>query len=202
MNEFDVEARALSREVGALAQDLRRALAAVAGGPFSAARDFRFTNSTRQVREWLGRCATLLHEAHPNYPALYSELNGFDINPDRWFVSLMAWTRPIPQDASPLDWDGHAVDLHYREDLTLTGAQAMQDAFEWWSPVAERQETTAEVDRACALAQWLVWSEWLVLLHDAWADGPISGIGVPLVATAHDFEISVRFEPQEWSVRR
>jgi len=161
-------------------------------GHLSEARDFTFTNGTARVREWLADCAALLHERCPDYPVLYSETNGFDINTDRWTVAMAAWTEYIPADAEPYSWGGSDVDLPYEEDLTLAGGEAMQRAFEWYGQQEHRSDVARNDE---ALAQWLVWADWLKLLQAAWNEGPVPGVRVPLIATAHDFDVFLRLEP-------
>lgn len=194
--EFRVVDFVARGEVDQLADALRTELAR-GNSAFSAACGFEFMNTVDEVRAWLERCARLLQQELPDYPGLYSEMNGFDINPDRWFASLFAWTHPIPRGVHPDEWEGGDVNLHFREDLTLLGAEAMQDAF-LRSTFRQEAETTDQELRDFALAQWLVWSEWLSLLSRAWQAGPILGIDVPLVATAHDFDVVLRLEPSQW----
>lgn len=194
-NEFDIQGHAERLTLAALASSLESALAESGSSPFAAAADFRFTNSADEVREWLGRCAAMLTDQYGAYKSLYSEINGFDINYDRWFASLMAAEEFIPADAEAEDWAEAEWILHYREDLTLTGSDEMQNAFRWRHSELRDQKLDAAAAREEALAQWLVWARWLDVLHQAWTVGPIPGVGVALTATAHGFETLIRLEP-------
>ncbi|NKY40266.1 hypothetical protein [Cellulomonas septica] len=151
-----------------------------------------FTNRPDEVRRWLQRCATLLTESEGEYPALYTEMNGYTINPDHWFASLEAWSSPI-DDFDSMD-DGPAdIPLHYREDLTLRGWASMQGSFERY--VGEHAPRAAEVDAARDVADLLVHVSFLRLIRDAWLAGPIDGISVPLAVTTHDSELGIVLQP-------
>ena len=63
----------------------------------------------------------------------------------------------------------------------------MQDAFQQWRSMPK----SPTVDREVALAQWLVWAKWLVLFQAAWLEGPVPLVRVPIVATAHDFDVAL-----------
>ncbi|QHT55321.1 hypothetical protein GXP71_03950 [Cellulomonas sp. H30R-01] len=151
-----------------------------------------FTNPSDEVRRWLQRCAALLTESEGEYPALYTEMNGYTINPDHWSASLEAWSSPI-DDFDSLD-DGPAdIPLHYREDLTLRGWASMQGSFERY--VGEHAPRSAEVDAARDIADLLVHVSFLRLIRDAWLAGPIDGISVPLAVTTHDSELGIVLQP-------
>lgn len=157
-----------------------------------AARD-GFTNSPDEVRRWLQRCAGLLTESEGEYPALYTEMNGYTINPDHWWAGLEAWSSPI-DDFETLD-DGPAdIPLHYRENLTLRGWASMQGSFERYYG-GEHAPRSAEVEAAINIADLLVHVAFLRLIRDAWLVGPIDGISVPLAVTTHDSELGIVLQP-------
>src|SRR5690349_13156117 len=62
---------------------------------FASAARGGFTTTTSQVREWLALSAGLhLHRDGP-FPALYVEMNEFDINPGSWWAMAEAWASPL-----------------------------------------------------------------------------------------------------------
>lgn len=153
-----------------------------------------FTNSPDEVRRWLQRCAGLLTTLGGEYPALYTEMNGYTLNTDHWSAALEAWSAPI-DDFEALD-DGPAdVPLHYREDLTLRGWASMQGSFERY--VGEHAPRSADVETATSVAELLVHVAFLRLVRDAWLAGPIEGISVPLAVTTHDSELGIVLQPVE-----
>ena len=182
-DEFGIQDHAVA---GDLTPVLARLSDELAHGstPFASARAFDFTTSTGEIREWLALCAGVIAERYPEYPGLYTEMNGFDINTDRWFASLDPLETAPTLD--PETWDAMDV-VPFPPVLELAGAEAMQDAFhQWWS-----MPKSPTVDREVALAQWLVWAKWLVLFQAAWLEGPVPLVRVPIVATAHDFDVAL-----------
>jgi hypothetical protein len=149
---------------------------------------FDFTTSTGEIRQWLSRCAGLIDERYPVYPGLYTEMNGFDINTDRWFASLDPLAAAPGLD--PHTWEAMDV-VPFPPVLVLTGADAMQDAFRRWPSMPK----SPIVDREVALAQRLVWAKWLVLFQAAWLEGPVPQVRVPIIATAHDFDVALLLAP-------
>jgi len=185
--EFKIQGHAAA---GDLAPVVKRLTEELAGGatPFADAREFEFTTSTAEIRQWLSHSARMLSDTHPPYPGLYMEMNSFDINTDEWSASVVAMSE-APDPTSewwPLD------DLPpLAPDLVLSGSEAMQDAFHQWRSMTD----TPQVAREVALAQWLVWAKWLMLLQSAWREGPLAEVRVPVVATAHDFVVALFLVP-------
>jgi hypothetical protein len=144
---------------------------------FAAAAAGGFGTTVEEVRAWLERCAALLAEEYDDIPAFYTEMNGFEINTDRWVASLEAWSAPITSfddlDDGPMDFP-----LHYDHDLVLTGWESMQAAF------AGSPDSPAADD-----AILLVNAVYLRLVRDALRAGPIPGLTVPVAVTTHATEI-------------
>jgi hypothetical protein len=157
-----------------------------------AARD-GFTNKPDGVRRWLQRCAGLLTESEGEYPALYTEMNGYTLNPDHWWAGLEAWSSPIEDFETMRGWPAD-IPLHYRENLTLRGWASMQGSFERYSG-GDHASMSAEVEAAINIADLLVHVAFLRLIRDAWLAGPIDGISVPLAVTTHDSELGIVLQP-------
>jgi hypothetical protein len=64
-------------------QTVAQALSALPRSPFHCILDLVITNAEREVADYFG---TFLREEAPpgRVGAVYTEMNGFDINPDRW----------------------------------------------------------------------------------------------------------------------
>lgn len=189
----DVERWVRSGDLDGARERLAEMLDATGVEGFTRAARGGFTNPPEEVRHWLARCAGLLTEREGEYAALYTEMNGFTINPDHWCAGLEAWLVPI-DDFETLDDGGEAdIPLPYREDLTLRGWASMQGAFERHS--GKDAPWSAEVEAAWNIADLLVHVTFLRLIRDAWLVGPIDGISVPLAVTTHDSELGIVLKP-------
>jgi len=120
--------------------------------------------------------------------AVYLEMNGFDINPDRWYFDSFGYTRygADPQVEWLCEWQSPDW-----PQLTLKGLEPVQADFEWYH--AEEIWKDKEYERAYELAVLLVMAKFVSLVQSALAAGPRSK-PVPVLATAHDFDIVGRFE--------
>ena len=189
----DVERWVKAGDLDGARQRLADMLHATGVDGFTRAARGGFSNPPDEVRRWLQRCAGLLTEREGEYAALYTEMNGYTINPDHWSAGLEAWSVPI-DDFETLDDSGQAdFPLHYREDLTLRGWASMQASFERY--VGEHAPRSEEVAAARAIADLLVHVAFLRLIRDAWMAGPIVGVSVPLAVTTHDSTLGIVLQP-------
>ena len=166
--------------------------------PFRAARTAAFDISPVSVNSWLREMAAELAE-QIDLRFIYVEMNGFSINPDRWFCDAFGFREAL-EVTSPLDdpegeWFERLADyeaeLPWQRALTLTGMEPMQRAFEWWY---KEDEHDKQLDRSNELADWLVQCRFLALMRDAVAAGTLSP-SVPVAAATHDSELVLRFDP-------
>jgi hypothetical protein len=121
--------------------------------------------------------------------AVYLEMNGFDINPDRWYFDAFGYTTygADPEDLEWLsDWDSPDC-----PQVTLKGLEAVQADFEWYH--AKQIWKDKKFEQSYELAVLLVMCKYVSLIQSALASGPRSK-PVPVLATAHDFDILGRFE--------
>jgi hypothetical protein len=116
-------------------------------------------------------------------------MNGFDINPDRWYFDTFGYTK-YSADANDLDWLCEWQSSEWPQ-VTLTGLEPVQKDFEWYH--AKHIWENKEFERAHELAVLLVMCKFVSLIERALASGPRSK-AIPVLATAHDFEILGRFE--------
>lgn len=182
--EDQVRAWADAGELELAHQELRARVVASGSTPFVRAAAGGFSTSVDEVRAWLARCASLLAAMYDDIPAFYTEMNGFEINTDRWTASLEAWDGPLTT-FGDLGEDGPKdFPLHYEHDLHLRGWESMQEA------MRDHAEDPAFLD-----AVFLVNISYLRLVRDALGAGPIDGITVPVAVTTHATEIGFVVDP-------
>lgn len=123
--------------------------------------------------------------------AVYLEMNGFDVNYKRWFFDFFAFDRYLKY-ATDLDW---LCDWQSEEwpEITLTGLEKVQEDFEWYHENQIHKES--RFDSAHEAAALLVMCKFVRLIADAIRSGSLIK-PVPVLATAHDFEIIGKFEPE------
>ena|SRR5262245_10026341 len=119
----------------------------------------------------------------------YTEMNGFDINPDRWFFDVFAYE----QYGGHNDYDWLSDwQSHYYPDMTLTGLEALQEVY------ADDASGAVELNDARSLAGLLVVIKFQDLICRAAPH--IRELQFSLLATAHDYDFI--FEVRRDSVRR
>jgi hypothetical protein len=120
--------------------------------------------------------------------AVYLEMNGFDINYDRWYFDCFGYAQygADPEDLEWLcDWQsGEWPDVH------LTGLEAVQADFQWYDETEACKDSANE--RTCEIATLLVMVRFTELVQAALRAGPLAR-SVPVLATAHDFDIVARY---------
>lgn len=131
-----------------------------------------------------------LCETHFAIEAVYLEMNGFDINPDRWYFDSSGYTS-YGSDPDDLEWLC-TWESPLSPEVTLTGLEAVQADFEWYhtNEVYNDHRFTPAYDAAVLL----VMCKFASLVKSGLTSGPLSK-AIPILATAHDFDIVGRFEP-------
>ena len=123
--------------------------------------------------------------------AVYLEMNGFDANYDRWYFDSFAYTT-YGEDPDDLQWlcDWASPDW---PQLTLTGLERVQADFRWYmeNRIYDRKTHNAVKE----LAVLLVMVRFAQLVESAIEAGNLAK-RVPVLATAHDFDIVARFVPR------
>src|SRR5262249_39046091 len=120
--------------------------------------------------------------------AVYLEMNGFDINPDRWYFDFFGYTK-YGADPQNLEWLCEWKSPHWPQ-VTLRGLEAVQTDFDWYH--AEEIWEDKRLERAYDLAVLLVMCKFVSLIESTLAAGPRSR-PIPVLATAHEFDIVARF---------
>jgi hypothetical protein len=147
-----------------------------------------FSNSPRSILSAINKFINACSKQFA-LKAVYLEMNGFDINPDRWYFDSFGYATygADPQDLEWLcEWQSPAW-----PQVTLKGFAPVQKDFEWYH--ANEVWEDKKYERAYDLAVLLVMCKYVSLIELALAAGPRSK-PIPVLATAHDFDVLGRFE--------
>jgi hypothetical protein len=116
--------------------------------------------------------------------AIYTEMNGFDINPDRWYCDLFGYET----DGGVDDYDWLSDwQTDYFTDYTITGLEDLQAVY-----ASDAFHEEQYHDAAC-LAGLVVVVKFQRLMQ--LASNSIKQLRVPLYATAHDYDYIARIVP-------
>jgi len=116
--------------------------------------------------------------------AIYIEMNGFDINYDRWYFDYFAFDN-YSNDTEDLDWlcDWASDDW---TPTTITGLESAQKVFEWYHE-NEIWKSRPDVKSTYEMAMLLIMCKFILFITTS-ASSESSSIGIPILATAHGFE--------------
>lgn len=114
--------------------------------------------------------------------AAYTEMNGFDINPGRWYCDLFAYKSYGGHE----DYDWLAYwDSGDFEDYTITGLERLQAVYA--GPAFQNKEYRDASD----LSSLLVVVKFQQFMQEA--SQVMQNLSCPLLVTAHDFEFIAEF---------
>jgi len=147
-----------------------------------------FTNDPAKIAENINDFISAC-ERKIEVRSIYLEMNGFDINPDRWYFDFFAYDTYQEEDGEDLDWLSGWVSEDWPE-ITLEGLEEVQNDFDWFSNNLGYTDPLAE--EASEYALLLVMCKFAKLIGKAVATGKIKK-EIPILATAHDFDILPRF---------
>jgi hypothetical protein len=120
--------------------------------------------------------------------AAYLEMNGFDINYDRWYFDFFGYSE---YGANPdnVEWLCYWQSENW-PSVTLTGLEPIQRDFQWYDEMEiwRGQDYKKTTD----LAHLLVMAKFVDLIETALQSGERAK-PIPILATAHDFDIVGRF---------
>jgi hypothetical protein len=172
------------------AGDLRQCDERIAGvlrglsnSPFHIALDLHFTKPPAEVGKQFD--AFFLRErSRFSIAAAYTETNGFDINPGRWYFDSFAYEAYGGTD--DFDWLSDWTSDSYPE-MTLTGMEALQAVY------ASDAFQDLSNDDASSLASLLVVSRFQLLI--AQASALMRELRFPLLSTGHEFQFISEVRP-------
>lgn len=167
--------------------DLESNLASCKSSRFKSLIGSKFTNDPIKIAEKINEFITFC-EINFEVRSIYLEMNGFDINTDRWYFDFFAYDT-YEENQEDLDWlsDWDSEDW---PELTLVGLEEIQKDFDWYSNNSGYEDILAK--EAGEYAVLLVMSKFAKLIGAAVATCKIKK-EIPILATAHDFDIIPRF---------
>jgi hypothetical protein len=140
-----------------------------------------FTNSLVQIQNsisaFYSKCNKLF-----NVKAIYLEMNGFDINPNRWFFDFFGYDN-LHQDGDSLDWLADWQSPDY-PSVTLTGLESIQNLYSNYMSKKLYRDDNKKFDEE--LATLLVMAKFCKLIAESTND---INLGIDIYTTAHDFDI-------------
>lgn len=148
-----------------------------------------FTNSPKDIAIEIDRFVEAQKSVF-SLNAVYLEMNGYSINTDRWFFDFFGYAEYDPNPAS-FDWLAE-MDSDYWPDVTLTGLEAVMEDYSWYTSHLTKGSKDPEAVQAEEYASLLVVCKFAHLIEKAVKTGFIHS-NIPLLATAHDFDIISRF---------
>jgi len=165
---------------------LESGLAGCEGQIFKSLIDADFTNDPTVIAGSINDLITFCDRSF-DVRAIYLEMNGFDINPDRWYFESFAYRKCIDA-ADELDWLCE-WDSPAWPDVTLTGLEQVQADFKRYSMRDGKREPS--IGELAEHAVLLVMCKFGQLIERSISEGWVRQI--PILATAHDFDIIPRF---------
>jgi hypothetical protein len=157
---------------------------------FSCLPSMHFENPQDEVLGEINRFIEA-NQSNFNVEAIYIEMNGFDINYDRWYFDLFAYSSYAP-DFNDIGWlcDWQSADW---PEVELTGTKAAQEAFAWYhdEKIWEAQPDLKQVYDASML---LVMAKFAEFIGSALDSGKLLK-PIPVLVTAHGFESVARYVP-------
>ena len=123
--------------------------------------------------------------------SVYFEMNGFDINYDRWYFDLFAYSSYSPK-FDDTDWLCEWQSAPWPE-FELTGMAAAQEAFAWYHEkrIWKSQPDFKPIYEAAML---LIMAKFAGYVGSALRAGHLAK-SIPILVTAHGFESIARYEP-------
>jgi hypothetical protein len=152
--------------------------------------ELHFTNSPEELVESFNSFISFC-DSKFDVQSVYLEMNGFDINYDLWFFVFFGYDI-YNDDVSDLDWlsNWSSPDNAW---VVLTGLESIQDDFRWYSEIEGQERKPYEYIKE--LAVLLVMIRFVQLIESVINSGKLIKT-VPVLATAHDFDMLGRFMPK------
>lgn len=141
--------------------------------PFHCALDLHVTTSVEAAADYFDAGIAAANEIEPTRAASV-EMNGFTINPDRWYCGLSAFREDLGAD--DLDWLGDSWHWEAKHTLVIEGLEPLQQVF-----AQQRDQPGGD---ACIFAGSLVIVKFFGLVQAASAR--MKNRGFPIYVSTHD----------------
>jgi hypothetical protein len=149
-----------------------------------------FSNPTTFVQDEINRFIES-NEKRFDVKAIYLEMNGFDINYDRWYFDVFAYSTYAPNfdDTAWLcEWQSNSW-----PEIRLCGMDSAQEAFAWYHE-QHIWDSQPELNPVYEAAMLLVMTKFAAFVGSVLKAGHLVK-PIPVLATAHGFESVARYEP-------
>ena len=148
-----------------------------------------FTNEPSLILTEINNFISACQESF-DVQVVYIEMNGFDINYDRWYFDLFGYAH-YEDDLDDLEWLADWQSDEWPE-VTLTGMEMIQRDFEWYH--TEKKWKDTRYGQTYEVAVLLVMTKFVALVRSALRSGELIK-PIPVLATAHEFDSIGRFAP-------
>ncbi len=153
--------------------------------PFQVVMSLKFTNNPKKVAEYLDRFIRR-EQKYFTIKAIYTETNGFDINPDLWYFELFAYDKYGGHE--DIDWVSYWQSEPYSAKV-LTGMEDLQEVYK------RRKKLEKDIDTRISIryASLLVVLKFQELIRQAVSFS--KKLSCPILATSHDYDFIYEFNP-------
>lgn len=149
-----------------------------------------FSNPPSSVLDELNRFIDA-HQKQFDVKSVYVEMNGFDINYDRWYFDLFAYSNYSP-DFNDTEWLSEWQSGPWPE-IELTGMASAQEAFAWYHE-QRIWKSQPEFKPIYEAAMLLIMAKFAGFVGSVLKAGHLTK-HIPVLVTAHGFESVSRYEP-------
>lgn len=144
--------------------------------PFHQVLELKISNSPIKVARFFDKYFNKI-SAHHTIRAAYTEMNGFSINPDRWYFNVFSYEQSGGHD--DYDWLSNPQSVN-DETITITGFEPLQKVY------ASKAFSDECYDDASSLTNLLVVIKFQALIKES--ARYMKELKFPLLATAHDYD--------------
>lgn len=164
-------------------RSVAEALRALPESPFHQVIGLRFTNKPKKIAAYFKQ---FIRQESKRFSikAIYTETNGFDINPDRWFFGLCAFD--CYGGHEDFDWLCDFQSGSY-PSMTLVGMEALQQVYDSDAFYNDKYE---QARGYCSLLVVLKFQD---LIRQSMP--LIKNLTFPVLATSHDYEFIYEYRP-------
>lgn len=184
-----VDRRFLASDIDGAIKYLEKHLRNERTDPFKGLIGAQFANKPFSILSGINKFIQACDQSF-DVKAVYLEMNGFDFNYDRWHFDFFGY-KTYCGDANDLDWLSDWQSQDWRS-VTLKGLESIQSDYRCYRE--ENLWKDGKYEKTYAVARLLVMTKFVVLIQSALQAGNLVK-PIPVLATAHDFDIIGRFEP-------
>lgn len=151
--------------------------------PFHMVLDLKFTNDPYDVVHFFDKFINK-GDNRRRLKAIYTETNGFDINPDRWFFELHGFDHYKGHE--DYDWLASPYISSVDQGMTLLGMEELQRVYA--DHDSDEFDHLSDLRDHCSL---MVVLHFQTLIKES--ASLMNGLDVPILATGHDYDFIYEF---------